>query len=65
MGTAMDPDRAIAQDHNDPAEVSLADTVDLDQAHAVKAQGERLLEESRSLTSSSRALLEEIDPSSV
>ena len=49
----------------DPEDVVDHDVVDLQQAQAVKIQGERLLEESRSLNDMSRALLEEIDPSSV
>jgi hypothetical protein len=49
----------------DPDDTVDHDVVDLQEAQAVKVQGERLLEESRSLQSMSRALLEEIDPSTV
>ena len=46
----------------DPEDNNDHDAVDLQSVQEVKVQGERLLEESRSLTRSSRALLEEIDP---
>jgi hypothetical protein len=58
----MDLDRASQK--IDPDDTVDHD-VDLQQAQAVKVQGELLLEESRSLNDKSRALLEEIDPSSV
>lgn len=45
----------------DPEDNNDYDDVDLPSVHEVKVQGERLLEESRSLNKSSRALLDEID----
>ncbi len=61
----MDQEAMRAHERLDPADTFDHDVVDMQQAQAVKAQGERLLEESRSLTLSSRALLEDIDPSAV
>ena len=61
----MELDRRTPFHRMDPEDVVDHDVVDLQQAQAVKVQGERLLEESRSLNDMSRALLEEIDPSSV
>ncbi len=49
----------------DPEDTVDHDAVDLQSVQATKIQGERLLEESRTLTMSSRALLDEIDPSAV
>ena len=61
----MDQDSPFTQLRLDPEDNNDHDVVDLQSVQEVKIQGERLLEESRSLTRSSRALLEEIDPSSV
>jgi hypothetical protein len=61
----MEPDRRAPFQKIDPDDTVDHDVVDLQQAQAVKMQGERLLEESRSLNDMSRALLQEIDPSSV
>lgn len=61
----MEQDNLFAQLHLDPEDNLDHDVVDLQGVHEVKVQGERLLEESRSLTRSSRALLEEIDHSAV
>jgi hypothetical protein len=61
----MEPDRRAPFQRIDPDDLVDHDVVDLQQAQAVKVQGERLLEESRSLNDMSRALLQEIDPSSV
>jgi hypothetical protein len=61
----MEPDKRAPFQRIDPEDIVDHDVIDLQQAQATKAQGERLLEESRSLQSMSRALLEEIDPSSV
>ena len=61
----MDQDTARAHERLDPADTFDHDVVDMQQAQAVKAQGELLLEESRTLTLSSRALLEDLDPTAV
>ena len=61
----MEPDRRAPFQRMDPEDTVDHDVVDLQQAQAVKVQGERLLEESRSLNDMSRALLQEIDPSAV
>lgn len=61
----MDQDKLFTQLRLGPEDNNDHDVVDLQSVQEVKIQGERLLEESRSLTRSSRALLEEIDPSSV
>ncbi|MGH2807837.1 MAG: hypothetical protein ACRDKT_11250 [Actinomycetota bacterium] len=61
----MEPDERAPFQKIDPDDPTDHDVVDVDQIQALKLQGERLLEESRSLNDMSRALLEEIDPSSV
>jgi hypothetical protein len=62
----MDAERRQPVTKIDPDEGAEHDIVDLqEQVMATKAQGERLLEESRSLQDMSRALLDEIDPSTV
>ena len=61
----MDQETTRAHELLDPADTFDHDVVEMKQAQAVKVQGERLLEESRTLTLSSRALLDDIDPSAV
>ena len=61
----MDQDNLFTNLRLDPEDTLDHDVVDLQGVQEVKVQGERLLEESRSLTRSSRALLEEIDHSAV
>ena len=55
----------VSQQTLDPEDTVDHDVVDLQSVQATKVQGERLLEESRTLTTSSRALLNEIDPSAI
>ena len=62
---AMDQETTRAHERFDPTDTFDHDVADMQQAQAVKVQGELLLEESRSLTLSSRALLEDIDPSAI
>ena len=61
----MEQDKLFSNLHLDPEDTLDHDVVDLQGVQEVKVQGERLLEESRSLTRSSRALLDEIDHSAV
>ena len=61
----MDQEKLFGPQTLDPEDTLDHDVVDLQSVQATKVQGERLLEESRSLTQSSRILLDEIDPSAV
>ena len=61
----MDQEKLFGAQTLDPQDTLDHDVVDLQSVQATKIQGERLLEESRSLTQSARILLEEIDPSAV